>query len=97
MTRSGMGRSGAYRNLNALNITEAELKLIASAAIIGDSSQPVNGYNRPAAIGTPNQWLAGSIGNGTFQIPLTARYIQTGAAVRPGTANGLATFTLAYR
>ena len=50
-----------------------------------------------AAIGTPNQWLAGSIGNGTFQIPLTARYIQTGAIVRPGTANGLATFTLAYR
>ncbi|MCF4976347.1 fimbrial protein, partial [Pseudomonas lactis] len=50
-----------------------------------------------AAIGTPNQWLAGSTGNGTFQIPLTARYIQTGATVRPGTANGLATFTLAYR
>ena len=31
------------RNRSALKITEAELKLIASAAIIGDSSQPVNG------------------------------------------------------
>ncbi|CAB3868938.1 nucleotidyl transferase AbiEii/AbiGii toxin family protein [Achromobacter anxifer] len=31
------------RNLNALKITEAELKLIASAAIIGDSSHPVKG------------------------------------------------------
>ena len=31
------------RNRSTLKITEAELKLIASAAIIGDSSQPVNG------------------------------------------------------
>ncbi|MBA3504768.1 MAG: hypothetical protein H0T80_03185 [Betaproteobacteria bacterium] len=29
-------------------ITDAELKLIASAAIIGESSQPVNGYSTPA-------------------------------------------------
>ncbi|PHN63006.1 hypothetical protein AO268_02690 [Pseudomonas sp. ICMP 8385] len=49
------------------------------------------------AIGNPNQWQAGSTGNGSFLIPLTARYIQTEPAVRPGTANGLATFTLSYR
>lgn len=30
-------------NLNALAITEAELRLIANAAIIGESNQPVNG------------------------------------------------------
>lgn len=30
-------------------MTDAELRLIASAAIIGDSSQPVNGFSRPAA------------------------------------------------
>ena len=41
-------------NRNALNTTDAELKLIASAAIIGDSNQPVNGYNTPAASGTPS-------------------------------------------
>lgn len=38
----------------ALLITETELKLIAKAAIIGDNNQPVNGNNKPAAIGTPS-------------------------------------------
>ena len=41
-------------NLRAFKITETELKLIAKAAIIGDSKIPKNGYNNPAAIGTPN-------------------------------------------
>src|SRR5690606_38767810 len=41
------------RSRNALAITEAELRLIASAAIIGDSSQPVTGYSTPAASGMP--------------------------------------------
>lgn len=47
--------------------------------------------------GNPNQWLAGSTDNGLFQIALTARYIQTGGFIAPGTANGLATFTMSYR
>lgn len=33
----------ALRNLSAFEMTDAELKLIASAAIIGESSNPVNG------------------------------------------------------
>ena len=45
--------NAAPRKRSALPITDAELKLIASAAIIGDSSQPVNGYSTPAASGTP--------------------------------------------
>lgn len=40
-------------NLSAFTITETELKLIAKAAIIGDSKTPKNGYKTPAAIGTP--------------------------------------------
>lgn len=47
--------------------------------------------------GNPNQWLAGSTDNGLFSIPLTARYIQTGTFIQPGTANGIATFTMSYR
>ena len=35
-------------------MTDAELKLMASAATIGDNSQPVNGYNNPAASGMPS-------------------------------------------
>ena len=42
-------------SLSELLITETELKLIAAAAIIGDNSIPKNGYNRPAAIGTPTE------------------------------------------
>lgn len=41
-------------SLNALPITVTELKLIAIAAIIGESSKPINGYSNPAAIGTPS-------------------------------------------
>lgn len=33
----------ALRNLSAFEMTEAELRLIANAAIIGESSSPVNG------------------------------------------------------
>jgi len=36
------------RNRSALPITDAELRLMANAAIIGDNSQPVKGYNTPA-------------------------------------------------
>ncbi|WP_196493197.1 fimbrial protein [Burkholderia stagnalis] len=50
-----------------------------------------------SAIGNKNQWKAGAAGNGTFTIPLTARYVQTAPKVTPGTANGLATFTMSYK
>jgi hypothetical protein len=41
------------RNLNALPITDTELKLIASAAIMGDNKMPKKGNKTPAATGTP--------------------------------------------
>lgn len=41
-------------SLSALLITDTELKLIAAAAIIGESSKPKNGYSNPAATGTPS-------------------------------------------
>ncbi len=43
----------ALRNLKALPITETELRLIAAAATIGLKRISRNGYNRPAAMGTP--------------------------------------------
>jgi hypothetical protein len=43
----------AARSRRAFVITDTDERLMASAAIIGDSSQPVIGYNRPAARGTP--------------------------------------------
>nr|WP_196492920.1 fimbrial protein [Burkholderia stagnalis] len=50
-----------------------------------------------SAAGNTNQWKAGEAGNGTFTIPLTARYVQTAPKITPGTANGLATFTMSYQ
>ena len=43
-----------WRKRKALLITDTELRLMARAAIIGDSSHPVNGNSTPAASGTPS-------------------------------------------
>jgi len=40
-------------NRKAFAITETELKLIAKAAIIGESKIPKKGKSNPAAMGTP--------------------------------------------
>jgi len=48
-------------------------------------------------VGNKNQWKAGTTANGVFNIPLTARYVQTDTTVKPGSANGRATFTMSYQ
>lgn len=50
-----------------------------------------------ASVGNLNQWRVTSTSNGTITIPLTARYVQTEKMIKPGTANGLASFTMSYR
>ncbi|WP_161809046.1 fimbrial protein [Stenotrophomonas humi] len=44
-----------------------------------------------------NHWLAGSTGDGEFDIPLTVRYVQTAPQVKPGSVFGRVTFTLSYQ
>ncbi len=39
---------------SALPTTDTELRLIAAAAMTGESRMPKNGYSTPAAIGTPS-------------------------------------------
>ena len=41
-------------NRSEFKITETELKLIATAAIMGDNKIPNIGYKRPAATGMPS-------------------------------------------
>ena len=60
------------RRRSALPITDAELRLIASAAIKGDSSQPVNGYNTPAAIGMPSALYKKANTRFCFMLPTVA-------------------------
>lgn len=52
-----------------------------------------------AALGNTNQWYMGNIAQGQagLRVPLTARYVQTGAKVGAGSANARATFTLSYQ
>lgn len=50
-----------------------------------------------SAARNPGQWVAGNGSAGSFRIPLSARYIQTGATITPGSANGRATFTMNYQ
>jgi len=80
------------------------LSLTASSQAKGVALQLVRGGNilvrygaDSSSVGNPNQWLVGTTGNGTVQIPLTARYIQTQQTIAPGSANGVATFTMSYR
>ncbi|MBN3734948.1 fimbrial protein [Burkholderia sp. Tr-20390] len=51
------------------------------------------------AVGNTNQWYAGRVAQGqvSLTVPLSARYVQTGATVKPGSANARATFTLSYQ
>src|SRR6185312_1412999 len=53
ITRQDRGSSRADRRRSAFDTTDTDDRLIASAAIIGDSTIPRTGYNTPAAIGTP--------------------------------------------
>ncbi len=50
-----------------------------------------------ADVNNPNRWYAGKTGNGSFNIPMSASYVQTEPTVKGGSANGRATFTMSYQ
>lgn len=50
-----------------------------------------------AAIGNLNQFYVGESPEGTYDIPLSTRYIRTERIVSPGIAQGRATFTMSYQ
>ncbi|WP_330996816.1 fimbrial protein [Burkholderia stagnalis] len=87
---------------NPGNVSDT-LSLASDATATGIGIQVLNGSTvikygpDSSATGNTNQWKAGTTGNGTFTIPLTARYIQTAPKVTAGTADGLATFTMSYQ
>jgi len=87
---------------NPANVSDT-LSLTSTSTATGVGVQLLNGPTPvrygpdSSAPGNTNQWFAGAAQNGPFNIPLTARYIQTGTMVTPGTANGRATFTMSYQ
>lgn len=83
----------------------AVLSLRHDATATGVAMQVLRGNGEPVSygadashVGNPGQWLAGAVAAGqrSFEVPLVARFIQTGDRVGPGTAGALATFTFAY-
>jgi type 1 fimbria pilin len=87
---------------NAANVSNA-LTLSADSTASGVGIQVRNGSTiisygpDSSAAGNTNQWFVTQAGNEPISIPLTARYVQTGSVVRPGTANARATFTMSYQ
>jgi type 1 fimbria pilin len=87
---------------NPGNVSD-KLSLTSSSTAKGIGIQVLNGttvikYGSDSkVIGNQNQWVAGQTGNGSFNIPLTARYVQTATTVTAGSANGIATFTMGYQ
>jgi type 1 fimbria pilin len=84
--------------------TSNQLSLKPGSTASGVKLQVLNPAGTPVAFGpdssakgNKNQWKVGATSAGTINIPLTARYIQSGSPVKPGTVNGVATFTMSYQ
>mgnify|MGYP003583112223 CR=1 FL=1 len=66
-----------------------------AGAATGVGIQVTDSASRPVTYGENIQ--VGPSKEGSYTLAYTARYYQTAGAVSPGTANGAATFTLAYK
>ncbi|MDR0240950.1 MAG: type 1 fimbrial protein [Burkholderia sp.] len=83
---------------NTLSLTTNSTAKGVKVQVLKDG-KPLSYGPDSSAPGTVNQWKAGNIKRGvsTFEIPLKARYIQTGSTIKSGTANAVATFTMSYQ
>lgn len=110
---SGSGFSGAQDSNNlqyrvdpvrtAINSGNGVLSLdpstagsLPAASGIGVQVVTSNGVTLPLAT-TQNSGIALRTSEGSYSIPLRARYLQTGSKVTPGPANASATFTIIYQ
>jgi type 1 fimbria pilin len=59
--------------------------------------KPVSFGPDSSAAGNTNQWFVGASSGGPVSIPLVVQYIRTASVIRPGSANGAATFTMSYQ
>ncbi len=75
---------------------QGTLKLDASASSATGVAIQVLYDDKPVELGTGFKWQTADT-EGTYSIPLKARYLQTGNSIIPGVANGSATFTLTYQ
>lgn len=64
--------------------------------VLNTAGSPVTFGADSSASGNPGQWLIGASVNGPLNVPLSARYIRTGA-VSAGSVKALATLTMSYQ
>ncbi|WP_157656232.1 fimbrial protein [Burkholderia ubonensis] len=64
-----------------------------------NEAQPIRFGPDSSRKGNVNQWPVGKTASGaqTFSIPFEARYVQTGAVVKPGSVNAMSTITFSYQ
>nr|WKF58636.1 F17c-G fimbrial adhesin [Paraburkholderia busanensis] len=62
-----------------------------------NADTPVSFGPDSAAAGNTNQWLVGTSTGGAMNVPLSARYVQSAAKIKPGSVNAIATFTMSYQ
>ncbi|MGJ0481628.1 fimbrial protein [Pantoea agglomerans] len=85
------GSSGSYdASIGVINLDSS-----VSTAASGIGLQILSN-STPVTMGTLMS-IGTTASAGVFNIPLTARYYQTGSSVKPGTANATATFTMTYK
>lgn len=82
--------AGPVEPAGVLRITQGGAGIATGVGI-----QLLGGDAQPVRFGKGMQ--VGPMKNGSYDVPYTARYYQTAARIRPGRADGTATFTLEYR
>ncbi|WP_412025449.1 fimbrial protein [Burkholderia cepacia] len=98
-TRMYITLTDATKSANRSNI----LNLTSNSTAEGVGIQIKNGSTLvsygpdSSATGNPNQWFVKETGNAEVEIPLTARYVRTGAKLKGGSADAIATFTMSYQ
>lgn len=73
------------------------LALTSTSTARGVAIQLLKADGNPVPLGTPWNVSDSPSSSATSTVPLLARYYQTDAMVAPGTADGIATFTIVYR
>ncbi|MET1534154.1 fimbrial protein [Burkholderia sola] len=82
---------------NPVNAVAGLLALTSTSTAKGMAIQVLKDDGSPLPLGEPWDVAASVLSVDTISVPLSARYFQTGVPVVPGTANGLATFSIDYR
>ncbi|WP_174389669.1 fimbrial protein [Burkholderia metallica] len=82
---------------NPVDPSNGLLALTPTSTAQGVAIQVLKDDGSPLPLGTPWDVAASASASETVVVPLRARYFQLGTRVVPGTANGMATFSIDYR